>query len=233
MLQEHRIKLWDLPTRLFHWSLVLLVTLAFATGLAGGHWIDWHGQIGLAIFGLLVFRLVWGFVGSTYARFSQFVRGPRTLAAYLRGRWHGVGHNPLGAISILVLLTLLLFQSLTGLFATDDIAFSGPLKPLISSDTSVWISSLHRRMIWVIGGFIFLHVLATLFHTWVRGDNLIRPMITGYKMTREPLAYSAEGGGPLALVLALTIAASAVWIADGGLLPPPPPPPPSGMVPDW
>ena len=233
MLQEHRIKLWDLPTRLFHWSLVLLVALAFATGLTGGSWIDWHGRIGLAIFGLIVFRIAWGFIGSTYARFGQFVRGPRTMLTYLRGRWHGMGHNPLGGISVLVLLALMLFQSLTGLFATDDIAFSGPLKSLVSSETSLWLSSLHRQAIWIIGGFVALHVLATLFHTWVRGDNLIRPMITGYKMTREPMAHSAKGGGPIAFVLALAIAAGAVWIADGGLLPPPPPPPPAGSVPDW
>lgn len=232
-MQEHRITLWDLPTRLVHWSLVVLVALAFLTGLTGGAWIDWHGWIGLAILGLLVFRLVWGVVGSTYARFSQFVRGPQTILSYLRGRWHGMGHNPLGALSVLALLGLLLLQSLSGLFATDDIAFAGPLKSWVSSETSLWLSGLHRQAIWLLGGMIVLHVLATLFYTWVRRDNLIRPMLVGYKLTREPLAYSARGGGPLALLLALVIAAGAVWIAQGGLLPPPPPPPPAESVPDW
>nr|BAI22800.1 hydrogenase cytochrome b-type subunit homolog [Thermochromatium tepidum] len=232
-MQAHRIKLWDLPTRLFHWLLVLLVALAFATGLTGGSWIGWHGWIGLAILGLIVFRIVWGFIGSTYVRFSQFIPGPHTILSYLRGRWHGMGHNPLGGISVLVLLTLLLVQGLTGLFANDDIAFSGPLRSLVSSETSRRLSGLHRQSIWIIGGFVALHIAAILFHTWVRGDNLIWPMITGYKMTQEPLAHSARGGGPLALVLALAITAGAVWIAAGGLLPPQPPPPPAGSVLDW
>ncbi|MBK1716393.1 cytochrome B [Thiocystis violacea] len=232
-MEENRIKLWDLPTRLFHWLLVALVALAFATGLSGGNWMVWHGRIGLAILGLLAFRLAWGFIGSTYARFAKFVRGPGTILAYLRGHWQGVGHNPLGALSVLVLLGLLLFQSLSGLFATDDIAFKGPLQALVPTDTSDWLSGLHRQAIWLIGGLVSLHLGATLFHTWFHKNDLIRPMLNGYASVKDSTAISATGGGPLAFLMALAIAAVLVWIAAGGLLPPPPAPPPPGSVPNW
>jgi cytochrome b len=231
-MTERYIRLWDLPTRIHHWLLVVLVALAFVTGLSGGDWINWHGRIGLAILGLLVFRLAWGLVGSTYARFSQFVRGPRTMLDYLRGHWHGLGHNPLGALSVLALLGVLLAQGLLGLFTTDDIAFKGPLHALIDSDSADSLSGLHRQMIWVIGAIVCLHIAATLFYTFVRKDNLIRPMITGYKATSEPAAVSASGGGPVAFAIALTLALGSVWLASGGLLAPPPPPSKSS-APAW
>ena len=231
-MQEIRVKLWDLPIRLFHWLLVALVALAFVSGLSGGSLMVWHGRIGLAILGLLVFRIVWGFIGSTHARFAQFVRGPSTILAYLRGRWQGIGHNPLGALSVLTLLGLLLFQSLSGLIATDDIAFRGPLQAVVSNDTSDWFTGLHRQTIWLIGGLVGLHIAATLFYTLVRKDNLVKPMLSGYKWVRDPMpaSVSATGGGPLAFLVALVCALLAVWIADGGLLAPPPP---SAPLPNW
>lgn len=232
-MSGNRIKLWDLPTRLHHWLLAVLVALAFATGLTGGNWMTWHGRIGLAILGLLAFRLVWGFVGSTYARFGQFVRGPGSAIDYVRGRWHGVGHNPLGAFSVLALLALFLAQSLLGLVATDDIAFKGPLYSIVSMDTADWASRLHRQMIWVLGALVILHICAALFYTFVRKDNMIRPMVTGYKTVEDGSAVSAAGGGIIPFLVALAVAAVVVWIANGGLLPPPPPPPPAGTVPSW
>ncbi|MFD2113560.1 cytochrome b/b6 domain-containing protein [Thiorhodococcus fuscus] len=231
-MQKNRITLWDLPTRITHWALFVLVALAFVTGLTGGNLVTWHGWMGLAILGLVVFRLVWGVLGSTYARFSTFVRGPSAILDYLRGRWHGLGHNPLGALSVLTLLALLSFQCLTGLFATDDIAFEGPLRNLVDTDTSAWLSSLHRQAIWPIGGLVCLHVCAILFYTFVHRDNLVIPMLSGKKEISDPDARSATGGGPIAFVLAVAIAAAAVWVADGGLIPPPPPAPPSA-VPSW
>ncbi len=232
-MQNKRIKLWDLPTRLTHWLLFLAVAGAFATGLIGGNLMVWHGRLGLAIIGLLAFRLIWGLIGSTYARFSQFVRGPEAIVAYLRGRWHGVGHNPLGALSVLALLGLLLFQTLSGLVANDDIAFKGPLHALVSADTSAWLTGLHRQAIWLIGILVALHIAAMLFYKFVHRDDLIRPMLTGYKEVTDPAIQSASGGGILALLIALGVAVLVVWIADGGLLPPPPPPPPPGSVPSW
>lgn len=229
-MQQHYIRLWDLPTRLFHWLLAVLVAAAFLTGLTGGNGMVWHGRLGLLILGLLTFRLVWGLVGSTYARFSQFVRGPRTLLAYLRGDWQGIGHNPLGALSVLVLLGLLLLQTLSGLFANDDIAFNGPLQDLVTQRTSDWSTGLHRQAIWVIGTLITLHVAAVLFHTHVHKDDLITPMLTGIKQVTAAGARGATGGGWLALITALAVAMLAIWIAGGGLLPSPPPIAP---IPTW
>ncbi|EXJ15300.1 cytochrome b/b6 domain-containing protein [Imhoffiella purpurea] len=232
-MQSNRIKLWDLPTRITHWALFVLVALAFVTGLTGGNLIVWHGWIGLAILGLIVFRLAWGLVGSTYVRFATFVRGPGAILDYLRGRWHGLGHNPLGALSVLALIGLLLFQSLSGLFATDDIAFEGPLNDMVNGNTGIWLSGLHRQAIWLIGGLVCLHICAILFYTLVKRDNLVIPMLSGYKSVSDPNARSATGGGPIAFILSVAIAAGAVWVADGGLIPPPPPPPPASAIPNW
>ncbi len=230
-----RIKVWDLPTRVFHWALFLAVTAALLTGLQGGNWMVWHERAGLLILGLLTFRLLWGLLGSTYARFAQFFPTPRKLLAYLRGHWHEEGHNPLGALSVLVLLGVLLFQAVSGLFSNDDIAFNGPLYALVSKATSDWLTSLHRQGLWLIVALVSLHILAALFYTLVRRNNLIRPMITGWKPAPPDgsRARSARGGPLWALLLAVLISASVVWIANGGLLPPPPPPPPAGSVPSW
>ena len=120
-MSTKRIRLWDLPTRVFHWLLVICIVASFVSGQLGGNLMDWHGKIGLLIVGLIVFRLVWGLIGSTYARFSQFVPTPAKLKAYLQGEWRGVGHNPLGAFSVFGLLALVGIQVATGLFANDDI----------------------------------------------------------------------------------------------------------------
>ena len=219
-----KIRLWDLPTRIFHWSLFLLVTAAIVTVKIGGNAMVWHGRIGVAIVGLLAFRIVWGLVGSTYARFGHFVRGPGAIRAYLQGRWKGVGHNPLGALSVLALLGLLVFQVSTGLFANDDISFNGPLYPLVGKDTSDWLSSLHNQAEWFIYGLISLHIAAILYYVRVKKDNIVKPMITGEKQVREHSVESARGGGIIALVVALAIAGGAAWAASGGIVPPPPPP---------
>ena len=106
-----RIKLWDLPTRLFHWTLLLLVCAAVISAQIGGNAMNWHGRFGAGILALLAFRLVWGVVGSTYARFASFVRGPGTILAYLRGQWRGVGHNPLGALSVVCFILMVVVSS--------------------------------------------------------------------------------------------------------------------------
>lgn len=222
---KHRILLWDLPTRLAHWLLVALVAAAIVSVKIGGNAMEWHGRIGLAIFGVVVFRIVWGVVGSTYARFTQFLPSPGAIRAYLRGHWRGVGHNPLGALSTVALLSLMASQALAGAFANDDIAFYGPLYQAVSSELSGWITGLHRQAEWIVYGLVGLHVGAVMWHTHVKKDNLIRPMITGVKAVDDPAIPPARGGGPLALVVALAIAGFAVWGVSGGLLPPPPPAP--------
>ena len=227
-----RIQLWDLPTRLFHWSLALLVCGAIITGKIGGGAMVWHGRIGIALVGLLVFRLIWGFVGSTYARFAQFMPTPASLCAYLRGQWRGLGHNPFGAISVLGLLALLAALLATGLAGNDDIAFRGPLFDLVSKDVSDRLIGWHRLLTNALFALIALHLAAIAFYTHVRKDNLVRPMITGYKDVTPGSSEPARGGGLIAALIALLIAAAAAYAASGAWLPPPPPPAPSS-TPAW
>jgi cytochrome b len=226
-----RLQLWDLPTRLFHWLLVLAVGGALVTGLLGGNLMVWHGRIGLLILGLIAFRIVWGFIGSTTARFVAFFPTPGRLAAYLKGTWQGLGHNPLGAISVLVLLGLMLWQASSGLFSNDDIAFEGPLVDLVDKSLSDRLAGLHRQGLWVIAGFVGLHVAAIVFYVTVRGDDLLRPMIRGWKVV-PPGAAPLLVAGWLRFVIAVAIASAVVWVAAGGLLSPPPPPPPTAL-PAW
>ena len=219
-----RFRLWDLPTRVFHWALVLCVIAAFITVNVGGNAMVWHGRIGVAVVGLLVFRLVWGFAGSTYARFAQFVRGPRAIRDYLKGRWHGEGHNPLGALSVLALLGTLIVLVATGLFANDDIAFEGPLYALAGKELSDRVVGIHRLIEPLIMLLVFAHLAAIVFYTRIKKQDLVKPMITGWKAgAGEP----AKGGGAIAFCIALVIALLAVYGASGAWLPEPPPAPPA------
>ena len=226
-MNERVIRVWDLPTRIAHWSAVALLVAAIVSVKIGGNAMLWHSRAGLALLGLVVFRLVWGIVGSTYARFADFVPAPRTIVAYLAGQWRGAGHNPLGALSVLALLALVAFQASAGLFANDDIAFQGPLAVLVSADVGALATGLHRQAEWIIYAMVGLHVAAVLFHLRVKKENLIGPMITGTKRVRDPAVESARGGGPLAFAVAFAVAVAAVWVASGGALPPPAPPPPT------
>lgn len=234
MATTKRIKLWDLPTRLFHWLLVILVSAAVITANIGGSAIEWHGKIGLAILGLIAFRLVWGVIGSTPARFASFLPTPASLRAYLRGQWRGVGHNPLGAFSVFGLLALIAVQLATGLFANDDIAFHGPLYGLIGKDLSDRLSAIHELTSNALIALIVLHLGAIVFYTHVKKDNLVRPMITGWKEVDadEPLE-AASGGGPIAFIVALLIALAVVYGGSGAWLPAPPPPAAVQAAPAW
>jgi cytochrome b len=220
---------WDLPTRLFHWSLAVLVVAAFVTVKIGGNAMVWHGRLGLAIIGLLVFRIVWGFVGSTYARFLQFVRGPGAIRAYLRGEWNELGHNPLGALSVLALLGILVIQATTGLFSNDDIAFEGYLVPLIGMEASSSITGIHHLLEKLLMALVALHVGSIVFYARVKKHNLVKPMISGWADGAPK--QSARGGNIVALIAAVLIAAAVVWVASGALLPAPPPAPPATAVP--
>ncbi len=227
------IKLWDLPTRLFHWLLVAAMVALFVSGKVGGNAIEWHGRIGIFVVGLIVFRLVWGFVGSTYARFGYFFPRPAAIGAYLKGQWHGLGHNPLGALSVFALLGVVGLQAVLGLFANDDIAFRGPLYNLIDSDLSGRLTGLHHLLANLLMLLALLHVGAVLFYTHVKKDNLLRPMLTGRKEVEQGRGESARGGGPLALILALALAALSMWGALGSWVPAPPPPPAAVETPAW
>jgi cytochrome b len=168
---------WDLAVRLVHWTLAGLI--AFSWWSVKNDHTDWHIWSGCAVLTLLIFRLLWGFVGSSTARFSSFVRGPRAVGDYLRGRWRGTGHTPLGALSIIAIFLALAVQVGLGLIAEDeDGLYTGPLYRLVSSDTSDKARDLHELWFNVILGLIILHVAAIIFYR-VRGKHLTKPMITG------------------------------------------------------
>lgn len=228
-----KVCVWDLPVRLFHWLLVALVAGAFVSAKIGGNAMVWHGRFGLAIVGLVVFRLVWGFVGSTHARFLNFVRGPAAIRDYLQGRWQGAGHNPLGALSVLALLGLVSLQAGTGLFANDDIAFQGYLYPLVGADLSGRLTGLHKALEILMIVLVAAHVGAIGFYARVKGHNLVKPMITGWTTEPQAQGQDARGGGFVAFVVAAAIGCLGAWAASGALVPPPPPTPPAVETPAW
>ena len=212
-----RIVLWDLPLRVFHWSLVAAVTAAIVTGELGGAWMAWHGRAGLLIAGLLVFRVAWGVLGSATSRFTHFAPSPGRLVAYLRGRWRGVGHNPLGALSVFALLGLLLAQVATGLFGNDDIAFAGPLNHLVEDSSGARVTGWHRLLADGLFVLLALHLAAIAFHVLVKRHRLIRPMITGRQDVGpgQALPRPVRGFGRFGLLSAVAIAAAAVLAIAG------------------
>ena len=225
-----RVRVWDLPTRLFHWLLAATVAGAWFTGDTGGNWLIWHGRIGLFIIGLVSFRLAWGMMGSTYARFATFFPTPVRLLTYLSGRWHGLGHNPLGALSVFGLLLLVGTQAGSGLWAqNDDTGYAGPLYALAGARTGELSTWLHHQVLDLLLPLVALHIGAIFFYLVVRRKNLVGPMITGNQenMTGQP----ARGGGPARLLLALTLAAIATWGASGSWYAPPPQP--AAETPAW
>ena len=219
-MSRERIKLWDLPTRLFHWLLVLLIIAAFVTGKMGGNAMDWHGRIGILILGLITFRLVWGLIGSHHSLFASFWPTPTSVRAYLNGQWRGLGHNPLGAFSVLALLALTGLQVVTGLFGNDDIAFNGPLSALISKELSDKLSGIHKLSINVLIVLIVLHLGAIAFHAFIKKDNLIKPMLTGWKDVQlgdegEKMPAKTWSRSAGAVIVGLLIALAAMYGGSG------------------
>ncbi|HSV83936.1 MAG TPA: cytochrome b/b6 domain-containing protein, partial [Ramlibacter sp.] len=163
-----RVRVWDLPTRMFHWALVASLAGLVATGYAGGAWIDWHARIGSLVLALLLFRVVWGFAGGRWSRFASFVPTPARLRAYLGGRAtpeQEAGHSPLGALSVLAMLTVLFAQLATGLVSDDGGGFTGPLNAWVSSALGDLATQLHKNYgQWVLLGLVLLHVLAIAFY---------------------------------------------------------------------
>jgi cytochrome b len=206
---------WDWAVRVFHWALVALLAAAWATAEAGIEYMQWHMRCGYAVLTLLLFRLLWGVVGSGSARFAGFVRGPRAVLAYLRAWFsrnplHYLGHNPLGGWMVLVLLLLVAVQVGTGLFADDDIMYQGPLVRLVSGDMSGFLTGIHKTNFNLLLAAVGLHVAAVLLYL-LRGDNLLKPMFSG----RKPAGDYQDAVGPMAplrrAVVCLALAAGAVW----------------------
>ncbi|WP_442498019.1 cytochrome b/b6 domain-containing protein [Methylobacter sp. sgz302048] len=208
---KETVHIWDWPLRLFHWLLVIAVVGAYVTGKLGGDLTDWHGRIGGLILGLLIFRIIWGFVGTTHARFVNFFPTFGRLAAYFKGNWHGVGHNPVGALSVLALLAVLTVLAATGLFANDDIAFEGPLFSLIDKSLSDKLSGIHALALDVLMGLLALHLAAIAFHQLVKKNNLVLPMLTGRKQVHKAQASSIPAVGALRFLMTVVISSTLVW----------------------
>jgi cytochrome b len=214
-----RARLWDGPTRIVHWAVVILVGFSWWAGEAGR--MNWHRWAGYAVLGLLVFRLLWGFVGSASARFASFVRGPAATLAYartlpLRAHAETPGHNPLGAWSVLAILATLVAQVVTGLFAVDiDGVESGPLSDRVDFDLGRSFAEWHHWSFWALEALVALHVAAIVFYAAYKRANLVRPMITGRaSFSRDP-ALSFAPLWRAALVAA--VAAFVVWWVANGL----------------
>lgn len=208
-----RIRVWDLPTRLFHWGLVVLICAMVFTGWQGK--LDLHLTLGQVVLSLVLFRLVWGFAGNRYARFTDFVASPLACLRYLGGLFsaradHHVGHNPAGGYAVLAMLALITLQAVTGLFTSDDIVTDGPLFSKVSGSTAALLSTVHRKAIWALLAVIALHLLANLFYWAIKKNNLIGPMITGRKLA--PAVHDAgPGGHPLLAAVLLAICLAVVF----------------------
>lgn len=217
------VRVWDLPTRLFHWTLAAAVVAQIVTGKIGGNAITWHFRIGYVVMGLLAFRLVWGLVGGHWSRFARFIYGPGTVLRYLRGRTRDdehldVGHNPLGAFSVFALLGLLAVQVGTGLVADDEIANQGPLYRFVDSATALSATHWHKdygQVVLIV--LVLLHVGAIVLYR-LRGKNLVQPMLSGDKLLPPgvPASRDAAGTRLAALAVLAACAAAVTWIVRLG-----------------
>lgn len=204
---------WDIPVRLFHWTLVLLIGFSWLSGEM--EWMDWHMYSGYSVLALVLFRVLWGFVGSTHARFSDFIYGPGALIAYVRtlpSRTAAkfAGHNPLGGISVMMVLLCVLVQAGTGMFANDDILYEGPLYKHVSKELSDLLTTIHKYNFDVLLTLIVVHVSAVLYYLLYKSENLIKPMFTGRKHLPPGAAPAEMRSVWLALVL-LAVCAAGVW----------------------
>ncbi|RZI83075.1 MAG: cytochrome B [Rubrivivax sp.] len=208
------IRVWDLPTRLFHWALVVIIAGALVTQFIGGAAMDWHFRFGYAALALVFFRIVWGVMGPRYARFSSFIRRPSVILAYLKGQASSnSGHNPLGGLSVLAMLAVILLQAGSGLFANDDIASEGPLAKLIDKAWSDQLTWFHAQVTGkLIYGLIGLHLLAIAYHRLRKKLDLITPMITGNQAVEGDDALPANDGAPVRTMAAVLMTLCAMGV---------------------
>jgi cytochrome b len=190
------VRVWDAPTRLFHWSLAVCVVALLVTAQIGGAAMEWHFRLGYAVLVLLMFRVIWGVIGGHWSRFKTFLYSPRQVLSYLQGKGdvsHWVGHNPTGALSVFALLSFLCLQVATGLFSDDEISATGPLARFASSE---WVANAtyYHKEIGKLALIILVttHVGAVLVYLWKWRENLVRPMITGDKHIETPNIDSSD-----------------------------------------
>lgn len=180
------VSVWDIPVRLFHWSLATSILMSFITAQIGGNAMEWHKRIGYFVIGLILFRVVWGFVGSYHARFKNFVYAPATVINYAKNLFkkdsaHYVGHNPMGGLSVVALIASVGFQTVTGLFSNDDILLEGPYASMVSKAFSDQMTRLHQLNSDLILILVGLHLSAIVFYAMFKKEQLIEAMLTGKK----------------------------------------------------
>jgi cytochrome b len=216
----YRVRVWDLPTRLFHWLLAILVVGMVTTGYIGGAMMDWHARIGYGVLALLLFRIVWGFIGGRWSRFASFLYAPSSVIAHLRGRSHPdhlVGHNPMGAGSVFAMLLLLLAQVATGLVGDDEIAFTGPLNPFVSTSTGLSATWYHKNIgQWLLLAVVLVHLAAIAYYRVRKRQDLVGPMIDGDKELAHdaPSARDDLASRLVALVVLLLAGAAVAWLVS-------------------
>lgn len=229
MAESHRkaadvgrtVRVWDVPVRVFHWLLVALILTSWVTSEIGGNAMTYHMWSGYAILTLVLSRIVWGFIGSEHARFRGLLYGPRAMIEYASGLFgtgsrYYAGHNPVGGLSVLLMLASVLLQASTGLFANDDIATEGPLAHLVSGATSSLLTTIHRWNFWVLTALIAIHVAAALYYLFVKRDNLIGAMFTGRKRVpgEGDFADARMASTWLALAVVVVIAAGVAALVN-------------------
>ena len=215
-LASPRIRVWDLPTRIFHWLLAVLVVFSFTTGKIGGSWLDWHMRSGYAILALVLFRIAWGIAGSETSRFGSFVRGPGAFLRHAgdiaaRRRRATVGHNPMGGWMVVLMLVLLLAQASSGLFADDEIATTGPLAAKVSNAVVAKMTALHYYNGWTVAAVVVIHVIAIAAYWMAWRENLVAPMWTGWQEANGATQPALRGAW-LAAVIAAMAAGFVYWL---------------------
>lgn len=227
--RDRSIQVWDLPVRLFHWTLVVLMAVSYFSARAGGDWMQLHFWSGYAILALILFRVAWGFVGSTTARFADFIKGPAAAVAHLRdllgsGRPREAGHNPLGGAMVVVLLLAVLLQVGAGLFSadTDMGTVNGPLANLIADKWVDRLTAFHKYWVNVLLALVGLHVLAVVVYLAWKRQNLVRAMVSGRKpiddvvSPGQPAPKLVFAPGRLAVSLFLAAVALVYFIVRAG-----------------
>jgi cytochrome b len=218
MAEEKRL-VWDLPLRAFHWLFATTIVACYVTAKLGFDWMQWHFYLGYAAIGLLVFRVLWGFFGPRHARFGSFMHAPSAIWLYLKGMFNpgsapSIGHNPVGGLMVILMLVLVAVQAGTGLFTTDAVVWAGPYNPSVSGSTASLLSTVHDWNFNFIIAAVVLHVAAILFYALYKKQNLVVPMLHGYKPAALVPEHEAISNSQLlkALVVSLVAAGFVYWL---------------------
>ncbi len=210
--------MWDLPLRLFHWLFALSIVASYVTAKLGFDWMQYHFYLGYFMIGLLVFRVIWGFIGPRHARFSSFLQTPSGTWAYAqhlfdRHSTPSVGHNPVGGLMVILMLLLLVVQVSTGLFSTDAVIWTGPYYPSVKQATASLLSTIHSVNVNLILGAVGLHILAIIYYRVFKKQSLVSPMFTGYKPANlVPPQHAIGSSQLLKAIIVCAVAACFVYV---------------------